>query len=97
MDLVVANSQSGNISVLLGDGNGGLGVSKDVAQGQGPRTVVVADASGDQKLDLLVGDLSGATYAPERGRLVSEMGAWQNHRGVGWAGRMGGLFRRVAR
>ena len=58
-----------------------------------PAAVTLATSKAEQ----LGQAMAPTMYAPERGRLVSEMGAWQNHRGVGWAGRRGGLFRRVAR
>jgi hypothetical protein len=51
-DLVVANWDSGDVSVLLGKGNGTFQAHADYAVGQKPSNVVVGDLNGDGKLDL---------------------------------------------
>jgi hypothetical protein len=53
-DLVVANYNSNNISVLVGDGNGGFGKAKNFAVGDEPTGVISGDFDGDGKPDLAV-------------------------------------------
>ena len=55
LDLVVANSGSGTISALLGDGGGVFSFpSIDSMAGQGPTAVALADFNQDGKLDAAV-------------------------------------------
>jgi hypothetical protein len=44
---VVANFYSYTVSVLLGNGNGTFGTRVDYGTGSGPRSVAIADLSGD--------------------------------------------------
>jgi len=53
-DLAVANSNSANVSVLLGNGDGTFQSAKDSAAGTSPATPAVADFNGDNKLDLIL-------------------------------------------
>ena len=53
-DLVVANDQSGTVSVLLGNGNGTFQAQATFATGSMPDSVAVADVNGDGKPDLIV-------------------------------------------
>ena len=59
LDLLFANYATDNISVLLGDGNGGFTAAAPVAAGNGPRAVEVGDLDGDGDIDFLSTDLSG--------------------------------------
>jgi len=54
LDVVCANSQSGTMAVLAGDGAGGLGLPVTWAAGSFPHEVEFLDASGDLEPDLLV-------------------------------------------
>jgi hypothetical protein len=58
LDLVVANSSSNNISVLLNNGKGGFGAATNFAVGSSPRGVAVGDFNGDGKLDVVVTNYS---------------------------------------
>ncbi|TAN70279.1 MAG: hypothetical protein EPN17_05840 [Methylobacter sp.] len=52
LDLATANSNSHDVSVLLGDGNGGFSGTATVSVGFTPYSVISADFNGDRKLDL---------------------------------------------
>jgi Bacterial Ig-like domain (group 3)/FG-GAP-like repeat/FG-GAP repeat len=53
-DLAAANNNSGNVSVLLGNGNGTFQTAVNYPVGTNPRFVAVADFNGDGKPDLAV-------------------------------------------
>jgi hypothetical protein len=53
LDLAVANENSHNVSVLLGNGSGGFGPATNFAAGA-PFSVAVGDFNGDGKLDLAI-------------------------------------------
>jgi len=56
IDLAVANYDSGNVSIFLGDGRGGFNEAMDspLAAGSNPASVAVGDFNGDGKTDLAV-------------------------------------------
>ena len=54
LDLAVANFESANVSILLGNGNGTFQAKVDYATGQYPTSVTAGDWNGDGKLDLAV-------------------------------------------
>ncbi|MBD2626461.1 FG-GAP-like repeat-containing protein [Trichormus variabilis] len=56
LDILVANSDDDNISLLLGDGTGNFGAATNYAAADGSRTLAVADFDDDGKLDLVVGN-----------------------------------------
>jgi Ca2+-binding RTX toxin-like protein len=58
-DLVVANSGSNNVSVLLGNGSGGFALSTDFTAGSGSRDAVVADFDGNGLLDIVTANETG--------------------------------------
>ncbi|MEJ6482504.1 FG-GAP-like repeat-containing protein [Nostoc punctiforme UO1] len=53
-DLVIANSDDNNVSVLLNDGSGGFGAPTNYTVGMSPSFVAVADFDGNSKLDFVV-------------------------------------------
>jgi hypothetical protein len=59
-DLVVANSGSKSVSVLLGNGNGTFAAATNFTTGVKPRSLAVADVNGDGRLDLLAADYGSA-------------------------------------
>lgn len=55
-DVAVANSKSGNVSVLLGSGDGAFRPAVDYPLGGSPNSVVAGDFNGDGYTDLAVGN-----------------------------------------
>jgi hypothetical protein len=55
-DVAVANSKSGNVSVLLGNGDGTFRASVNYSIGGSPGSVVAGDFNGDGHTDLAVGN-----------------------------------------
>ncbi|CAF4967214.1 unnamed protein product, partial [Rotaria socialis] len=53
-DIIVANSGSNNVSVLLNIGNGMFGAQKTYLTGASPYEVTAADVNGDNKPDIIV-------------------------------------------
>jgi hypothetical protein len=66
-DAATANSLSASVSVLFGDGAGGLVGRVDFAVGATPMAIVAADVSGDGKLDLVTANADGGTVSVLRG------------------------------
>lgn len=56
LDIVVANEQSSDVTILLGDGKGGFSAAKSspVSAGQLPNDIAIGDFNRDDKLDLVV-------------------------------------------
>src|SRR6185369_17889700 len=57
-DLAAANSNSANLSILLGDGAGSFGAAANFGVGSTPDFVAVGDFNGDGKQDLATANLS---------------------------------------
>ena len=53
LDLAVANVNSNNVSVLMGNGLGGFGAAVNFPVGSKPNSVEVGDFNADKKLDLV--------------------------------------------
>ena len=53
LDIVVANSGSNDISVLLGLSNGGFSIQTRFGVGQSPESLVIGDINGDGVLDIV--------------------------------------------
>jgi hypothetical protein len=63
IDLVTANNQAKDVSILLGDGEGGFHLKGVFLTAQGPFTVAAADFNGDGKQDLAVACKSSSTLS----------------------------------
>jgi hypothetical protein len=61
LDLAVATSSPGTVTVLLGKGDGSFTAPSDYPVGDDPVLVALRDLSGDQKLDLLVAASTAGT------------------------------------
>lgn len=59
LDLVTANYEANNLSVLLNDGVGGFNAARHFAAGSNPRFVAVGDVNADRHLDLIVANYTG--------------------------------------
>src|SRR5439155_978693 len=59
-DLAVANGQSGDVSVLLGNGDGTFQAATNFAAHDGASSVAVADLNGDGRPDLAVANFGSA-------------------------------------
>jgi Bacterial Ig-like domain (group 3)/Concanavalin A-like lectin/glucanases superfamily/FG-GAP-like repeat/S-layer homology domain len=58
-DLAVANAQSNNVSILLGNGTGRFTLSNPFAAGTGPWSLAVGDFNEDGKPDLAIANADG--------------------------------------
>src|SRR5690606_13081388 len=54
IDLAVANSSSNNVSVFLGDGNGGFSSAANFFAGSNPISLAIGDLNGDSDPDIVV-------------------------------------------
>jgi len=57
-DVVVVNFNDGDISVLLGNGDGTFAAQPDVAVGGGPISVAIGNLNNDNKLDVVVANFN---------------------------------------
>lgn len=64
LDIAVANSGSGNVSILLGNGDGTFQAAVNFDAGAGPQEIATGDFNGDHKLDLAVLLVGDATNGP---------------------------------
>jgi uncharacterized repeat protein (TIGR01451 family) len=61
LDMAVANADSSNVSILLGNGDGTFQAAKNIAVSGGVGPIVVGDFNGDHKLDFVAGSGTNAT------------------------------------
>ncbi len=67
-DVLISNGESGNISVLLGNGDGTLQFAVNFGVGYRPSAAAIADFNGDGLLDLVTANLgTPATLLPGNG------------------------------
>jgi hypothetical protein len=62
-DLAVANADSDEVSILLGDGAGSFSAANNFGVGIGPLSVAVGDFNGDGKQDLVTANASSANVS----------------------------------
>jgi hypothetical protein len=70
-DLAVANFNSNNVSILLGNGNGTFGPPANYVVGISPSSLAVGDFNGDGKPDLAV---TNAGFDPATGTISILLG-----------------------
>src|SRR5216117_760539 len=63
LDLAVANSDSNNVSVLLGNGDGTFQAPLTFGAGSGASSVALGDLNADGKLDLVVANRGFSTFS----------------------------------
>src|ERR1700687_5197069 len=63
LDVAVANANSTNVSVLLGNGDGTFQARRNFAAGNGPLSVAVGDFNGDGRPDLAVAHYSSGNVS----------------------------------
>ncbi|HTC94233.1 MAG TPA: FG-GAP-like repeat-containing protein [Terriglobales bacterium] len=66
-DVAVADNGGNGISVLLGNGAGGLGAANPFATGAGPFDIAIGDFNNDGNPDLFVANFTGSFATPLRG------------------------------
>lgn len=62
VDAAIVNSQSGNVGVIFTDGEGNLSEAVTYATGGFPIAIDLGDVDGDEDLDLMTSNFSGATW-----------------------------------
>ncbi len=77
-DLAVANANSDNVSVLLGNGSGSFGAAANFGVGDQPRSVTVGDFNLDGKSDLAVTNVNSDNVSVLLGNGVGSFGAATN-------------------
>ena len=83
-DLVVVNARSGDVSVLLADGQGGFGRETRFRVGADPSSVAAADLNGDMAADLVIGNLSERDVSVLINQLPPAEGGGEGERVDSW-------------
>src|SRR5438876_1164607 len=63
LDLVVTNTVSNTVSVLLGGGDGSFGARADFGTGGNPVSVAIRDLNSDGKRDLVVANYNSSSVS----------------------------------
>ena len=67
LDILTANAAGTEVSVRLGDGNGGFSGSTQIGVGYLTASIATADVNGDGKIDMLVGNWGSGTVSVRLG------------------------------
>jgi FG-GAP-like repeat len=78
LDLVIANQNSRNVSVLIGNGGGTFAPAVNYAVDDTPLSVAIADVNGDGKPDLVVANYVSSNPSRKRRRHIRR-GAERKH------------------
>jgi hypothetical protein len=79
MDVVTANSGTGNVSVLLGNGDGSFGAPATFAVGTSPVSVIAVDLDGDGNMDLVAANEGSGNVSVLLGNGDGTFGAPTNY------------------
>ncbi len=77
-DLAIVNSSSGSASVLRNTSNGSIfnfATKVDFSSGLEPKSIAIGDINGDEKPDLVIGNVNAGTYILSVLRNTSAIGA----------------------
>jgi large repetitive protein len=61
LDIITANNNSDNASVLLGNGNGTFAAQATFSTGSSPRAVTLGDVNSDGRLDIITANNGDAS------------------------------------
>ena len=78
LDIVTANQNSTNVSVLLGIGNGNFGAQANFATGSNPISVTLGDVNADGKLDIITANQNSTNVSVLLGIGNGNFGAQAN-------------------
>jgi hypothetical protein len=87
----VGNSGSGNVSILLGNGDGSFLPANSIAAGTHPLSLAVADFDEDGRLDLVVGDAIDGNSGTLELLLGNGDGTFQSTKSFGFEGSISSL------
>lgn len=62
-DIVTANLNTNDLSLLAGDGSGGFAAAQSLPTDRGPVAIVAADVTGDDRIDLVTVNQSGQSVS----------------------------------
>ncbi|HJR05667.1 MAG TPA: FG-GAP-like repeat-containing protein [Pyrinomonadaceae bacterium] len=79
LDLAVANNQSGNVSILLGDGADNFSFPINYTVGTNPYSISAGDFNGDGKTDLVTANYGSANISVLLGTSAGAFGGASNY------------------